>query len=83
VSDPERAEAGRDEPRSARERQLRLGGSAALAVLALVFVIQNSGTTEITLLWWSVRMPLFIVLLAMIGAGVGLDRAWIWRRNRR
>jgi len=54
-----------------------------LAVVGLVFVLQNTSGTEIRLLWWSVRLPLVFVLVAMIALGVGLDRLWTWRRGRR
>lgn len=66
-----------------RRRQLKIAGFGALALLGLIFVVQNSASTEIRLLWWSVRMPQVFALLAMIGLGIGLDRAWQWRRRRR
>ncbi len=66
-----------------RQRQVRLAGIGALGVVGLVFVIQNGQATEIRLLWWSVRMPLVFVLVAMTALGVGLDRLWVWRRRRR
>jgi len=65
------------------QRRLRLAGFGALALLGLVFVLQNSASTQIRLGWWSLRMPLVFALLAMVALGVGLDRLWMWRRNRR
>jgi uncharacterized integral membrane protein len=61
----------------------KLTSFGLLALLGLVLVIQNSGNAEVRLLWWSVRMPLVFLLLAMVALGVGLDRAWLWRRRRR
>jgi uncharacterized integral membrane protein len=66
-----------------RKRQVRLGVIGALAILGLVLVVQNSVTTEVSILWWSVRMPLFFLLVAMVALGVGLDRLWSWRRGRK
>ena len=81
---PDSKARGRGRRGSGRNRQLRLrlGGVAALVLVGLVFVIQNSAAAEIRLGWWSVRMPLVFVLVAMIALGVGLDRLWMWRRHR-
>jgi len=68
---------------SGRGRRARLAGLGVLALVALVFVVQNRTGTEIRLLWWSLRMPLVFVLVAMIALGVGLDRLWVWLRSRR
>jgi uncharacterized integral membrane protein len=84
------ADAAKPEPgQSAADHQSllankwKLGGFGAAALLGLVLVIQNSGNAEVGLLWWSVRMPLVFLLLAMVALGVGLDRAWQWRRRGR
>ncbi len=68
---------------SLQTSRYKLAGIGALALLGVVFVIQNSEMTEISLLWWSVRMPLVFVLVAMVALGVGLDRTRVWRRNHR
>lgn len=83
---PDRRRGPGDEPTSAPEtdtaRRLKIAGIGALVLVGLVFVVQNSTTTEIRLLWWSVKMPLVFVLVAMIALGVGLDRLWVWRHRR-
>jgi hypothetical protein len=66
-----------------RGRRARLAGLGVLAVVGLVFVVQNRTGTEIRLLWLSLRMPLVFVLVAMIALGVGLDRLWVWLRSRK
>jgi uncharacterized integral membrane protein len=66
-----------------RGRRARLAGLGVLALVGLVFVVQNRTGTEIRLLWWSLRMPLVFVLVAMIALGVGLDRLWVWLRSRK
>ena len=69
-------------PQTDTARRLKIVGIGALVLVGLVFVVQNSGTTQIALLWWSVQMPLVFVLVAMIALGVGLDRLWVWRHRR-
>lgn len=66
-----------------RRRQLRIAGLTALGVLGLVFVLQNSESTEVTVLWLDFRMPLFFVLLAMVALGFGLSEFSGWRKRRR
>lgn len=59
---------------------------AALALLAVVLVLQNSADTTIQVLGWTIQAPLFVVLVAamMIGWGLGNlgTHAWSWRRRR-
>ncbi len=52
-------------------------------MLGLVFVLQNSESTEVTVLWLDFRMPLFFVLLAMVALGFGLSEFSGWRKRRR
>jgi uncharacterized integral membrane protein len=82
-SGPSSASAGGPGRQGLLANRWKLGALVALGLLGLVLVIQNSGNAEVGLLWWSVRMPLFFLLLAMVALGVGLDRAWQWRRRRR
>lgn len=59
---------------------------AALALLAVVLVLQNSADTTIQVLGWTIQAPLFVVLAAamLIGWGLGTlgTQAWSWRRRR-
>lgn len=59
---------------------------AALALLAIVLVLQNSADTTIQVLGWTIQAPLFVVLAAamLIGWGLGTlgTQAWSWRRRR-
>ncbi|QDB80558.1 DUF1049 domain-containing protein [Georgenia sp. 311] len=54
----------------------------ALAVLAIVFVLQNQGRVTIQLLWMRVGAPMWLVLLILflVGWAVG---ALVRRRRRR
>jgi len=68
--------------RRAGRRRARLAGITVLGVVGLVFVVQNITGTEVGLLWWSLRLPLVTVLVALIALGAGLDRLWTRRRGR-
>jgi putative membrane protein len=52
----------------------------AIAVVAVVFVVQNQGTTTVELLWMTFRSPLWLTLLVVFAVGwlVGA----LVRRNR-
>ena len=54
-----------------------------LVVVGFVLVLQNSGNTEVNVLWFDVRMPLVFLLLLMVLIGVALDRVWLSRQRRR
>lgn len=62
---------------------LILGG--VIGVLALIFVIQNGGSTTTQFLWIDVEMKLWLTIVISIAIGVVLDRLFSiwWRRNRR
>ena len=63
-------------------RSGKFWGVAALTVVGFVLVLQNSGTTEVNVLWFDVRMPLVFLLLLMVLVGVALDRVWLSRQRR-
>lgn len=58
----------------------------ALALLAVVLVLQNSADTTVQVLGWTVQAPLFVVIGAAMVVGWALGtlgaRAWSWRRRR-
>lgn len=62
---------------------LKLVGAAVLGVLATVFVFQNTARGQIDFLFWSVRMPAWIWLLAVFLAGVVVGSMFPWLRRRR
>jgi uncharacterized integral membrane protein len=80
---------GSAERRSALDRAGLAGRSGkfwlvvALVVVGFVLVLQNSGTAEVNILWFDVRMPLVFLLLLMVLIGVALDRVWLSRQRRR
>jgi uncharacterized integral membrane protein len=71
------------------EQESRSGISPALvavvAVIIVVFVLQNRDRTEIDFLVFEVRSRVWVALAIAIGLGVLLDRVVLtwWRRRRR
>lgn len=58
---------------------------AGIAVVVVaIFVAQNTEEIEFEFLWFSFRIPLWLVLVGVfvLGAVVGQAAAW-WRRRRR
>ena len=56
----------------------------ALAVLALILILQNFDTTEVQFLFWRAEAPLAWVLVTFIALGAGVDelvRVLIRRRR--
>lgn len=55
-----------------------------VAILAAIFVFQNSNRTKINLLFWDFNSRVWVAIAISIGLGVLLDRlilSW-WRRAR-
>ena len=61
----------------------RFGPAAAITVVALLFILQNTASVRFNLLWFDFRWPLWAMLLVFMAIGAliawGLDR----RRARR
>jgi uncharacterized integral membrane protein len=76
-----------DEGREWTERREGPGGIAILlivvAVLLLVFVLQNTNEADVNFLFWDAAVPLWIVIA--IAAGLGFAGGWLvaWLRARR
>ncbi|GGQ78431.1 DUF1049 domain-containing protein [Couchioplanes azureus] len=58
-----------------RSRPLALGLVGTVLLLALVFLVQNTGGVEIGFLWAQGRIPLAVALLAAGMAGAAISRA--------
>lgn len=54
------------------KQKLKLAGSAILAILATVIVLQNTETVETKILFISVAMPRALLLLVATALGFGL-----------
>jgi uncharacterized integral membrane protein len=56
-----------------KRKQFRLIAFGALAVLALILILQNFDTTEVQFLFWTGRAPLAWVLLTFMLVGAGVE----------
>lgn len=61
----------------------RLIIAAIIAVLALVFVVQNTGKGEVDFLFWTLSMPAWIWLLVIFAAGLVVGSIFPWLRPRK
>lgn len=72
-------------------RGLQYGLTALVAVALLVLALANRGGVELRLLppeagaflgWdWTLRLPLFLVILGAVLVGVGVGFLWEWARE--
>ncbi len=63
-------------------RRLVIGG--VLAVIALVFILQNTRRGKIDFWFWTITMPAWIWLLATFAVGVIVGSIFPWlRRSKR
>jgi uncharacterized integral membrane protein len=60
----------------------KLVAVAVVAVLATVFVFQNTAKGPVNVLFWTIRMPAWIWLLAVFLAGVVVGSVFPWLRRR-
>lgn len=65
-------------------RYARFTTWGVVAVIVLIFLVNNSEPTEVSFVFFKVQLSLWIVLLGMliIGFGLGWSASW-WRRRRR
>jgi uncharacterized integral membrane protein len=56
-----------------------------VAVLVIILAAQNTGHVRFHFLWWHVRSPLIVIILATALAGIVVDEVGglFWRRRRR
>jgi uncharacterized integral membrane protein len=57
--------------------------AGVVALLALVFIVQNTASKRVHFLFWSTSMPAWIWLLVVFAAGVLVGSAFPWLRRRR
>jgi uncharacterized integral membrane protein len=57
-----------------------------LALIAIILLFQNSNSTPVHFLFWTITAPLWVVILAALLIGWGLGelgtRTWRWHRER-
>ena len=54
-----------------------------IAVLAVIFIVQNARDAQVKFLFWDGTLSLWIVLLLTLLVGVALDRIVTWALRRR
>ena len=54
-----------------------------LIVLAVIFIAQNTGSRQINLLFWSMSLPTWIWLLAVLLIGVVIGSMFPWFRPKK
>lgn len=59
-------------------------GLIVVAVLALVFIIQNSNDAPVTVLFWDFTTSIWVVIVIALVLGMALDRLLqMWMRRRK
>ncbi len=76
-----RAGARQPENGAAQRRRWRTYAAAAVGILALIFVLQNSQDVEVDFIFATTTTPLFFVLLIAIALGALIG--WLLPRVRR
>ncbi len=51
-------------------RKIKANFSLALMILVIVFALQNSTHQSIQFLFWSFSMPLVLLIVLLLGAGI-------------
>jgi uncharacterized integral membrane protein len=81
--DPERS--GDDQPQPRTGLSPALIGFGIVAIVAVIFIVQNSERTDVNFLVFDVNSRVWVALLVAIVIGALLDRlltGW-WRRRRK
>lgn len=76
-----------DQQPSNADQVRRFGPPFVIGLVALLFVLQNTEETEFNVLWFDIRMPLWIMLVLCMFAGAviayGITRRIKSRKARR
>jgi len=72
-----------EEGPSGFDQARRFGPALVLAVVALVFVLQNTEDVHVEFLWGDFEWPLWIMLVLFAVIGAVVFWAWNVRRRRR
>jgi uncharacterized integral membrane protein len=79
---PERDDGGPPPPRTGVSPALI--GLGVLAIVAVIFIVQNSERTNVNFLFFDFESRVWVALLVAIAIGIVLDRLLVywWRRRR-
>jgi uncharacterized integral membrane protein len=78
---PQRGPAPLPGQKQRKERSWRFYAAIAVAVVALIFIVQNSQEVEVDFIIATTSTPLFFVLL--ISFALGALAGWLWPHVRR
>ncbi|MDF3048750.1 MAG: hypothetical protein K0R87_388 [Pseudonocardia sp.] len=67
---------------SPKQLSPRVIGTIVIAVLALIFVFQNTGRGQVQFLFWTVTAPAWAWLLMIFVAGLIVGSLFPWLRRR-
>ena len=71
-----------DQP-STTDQIRRVGPPAIIAIVALLFILQNTESVRFNFLWFNFRWPLWAMLLVFMGIGALIALGVAHRRSRR
>ena len=75
-----------DDASNDRERESSIGAGAIIggisAVIALIFILQNTGSQEMQFLAWSINLPMWLWVLILFGLGGISGYFFHWQRAR-
>ena len=80
-ADPSREPTGAHKQDRKGDRKWRTYLAGAIALLALIFVLQNTGETRVKFLFAETELPLFFALVISIALGAAIG--WLAPRVRR
>lgn len=56
--------------------------AGVIALLALVFILQNAGSRRVNILFWDLSAPAWLWMVVLFGAGVVVGSVFPWFRRR-
>jgi len=71
------------QPKAKRRVTAKFVVVLVLIVVAVIFIVQNTARREINLLFWSVSLPTWIWLLAVLLIGVIIGSMFPWFRPKK
>jgi len=69
--------------KSRRRVSAKLVLVGVLVVLALILIVQNTGSSDLNVLFWTVSAPKWIMLVVVLAAGVVIGSAFPWLRPKK
>jgi uncharacterized integral membrane protein len=77
------AEVGSGTQKARRRVSAKLVPVGVLVVLALILIVQNTRSSDLRLLFWTVSAPKWIMLVVVLAAGIVIGSAFPWLRPKK